>query len=477
MMLFVFFSKHIQLNMYFKQVQYQKNDQLCNNQLKVNANNIIYCEKSVQLQSQTVSTQLTYSKKENIHMTLYSSMLQNNIIKLSFGSHYHPQFSLFGLTQQIMIQNSVITVNIPQNVSAGSLICFQCMFSASSSEFSVIISGVNVSGLVYSAISNLILENCLVQFRLTAECIGGLISNVYETLDIQIVDSNLTGYLVGEVKGVIICDVEYQVAITFLNTKMCSNLEQFIGAGENLAQTDGQLLQACDVCQNGFYSYGICALSLNNAETTDNKLICKLTFEFDGQQCACPEGAVLNGSVCIYIINKISQILIQLKDFEMQVEQYLSSNTTEVNQNLLQLQSDMDSRIISNMSALEAKIQDSADILDQSTQDITQSALKQLSNTALTNSTITELQQMIVNLKTILACRKQQGYSFVENECMQVLCTIPGQMVIRGICQCMNVFETVVNDQCQCPENAVLADGICVCAAEYVMRNGECVQK
>ncbi|CAL6062602.1 Hypothetical_protein [Hexamita inflata] len=459
----------------FKQVNYLKNGQLCNSQLKVNAINIIFCEKSVQLQSQTVSAQLTYSAKENIHLTIYTQTLQNNLVNVSFSSNYHPQFFLFGLTQQILIQNSIITVNVPQNISAGSLICFQCMFSASSSEFSAIISGVNVSGLVYSAISTLILENCLVQFRLTAECIGGIINNVNETLDIQILNSNLTGYLVGEVKGVIICVVEDQVAMTFQNTRMCSNLEQFVGVGEQLAQTDGQLLQVCDLCLNGFYSYGICVLSLNNAEITDNKYICKQTFEFNGQQCSCPEGALLNGSVCVNIINEISQILVKLEDFKLQVENFIISNMTQVNENLLQLQSDSNSRIQSNISALDAKIQDSTDVLDQSIQFVSKSANVQLSSTVLT-ATITELQQLVLNLKSILSCRKQQGYSFADG-CVQVLCTVPGQRVIRGVCQCVNVFETVVNDQCQCPENAVLAEGICVCAVEFVMRNGRCVQK
>ncbi|CAL5985113.1 Hypothetical_protein [Hexamita inflata] len=240
-----------------------------------------------------------------------------------------PNFYLFGLTNGIQLQNSNISVNIPQQLSSGALICFACDVNANASDFTFVASGQNVSGVAISLLTVVKMNQSLVQFRLNGVNVGGLILNASK-IDVSISQCNISGY-VGQqsVSGSIICFVLEQVSLEVDSVRICANVQN-LGQG-TLTQT-GTITVTCVVCREGTPAYGLCQKSLEFGIVEDDKFVCPSPFVFDGQGCSCKEGDVLNGTSCINILASVN--VLNIKQIELNNSIQEINNRTQVLKNI-----------------------------------------------------------------------------------------------------------------------------------------------
>ncbi|CAL6074570.1 Conserved_hypothetical protein [Hexamita inflata] len=242
-----------------------------------------------------------------------------------------------------------------------------------------------------------------------------------------------------------------------------------------MVQLNGNIIENCNRCEESYYAYGFCLNTMDNGILQNEIIICAETFIFDGQECACPNGTTLNNTICVNIFENMSKIIVTLEDYKLKIEQSIISNMTQVTVNLNQLQIDIDSRIISDIATLDAKIQNTLDSLNTSIYSINSSLKQQAATNDQINETVQLLKQEILVLVAQINCESKQGYSYVDNLCVQVPCDIAGQLNINGICQCIGMFQIVKNNLCVCPDNSVFSNGVCTCTIlGQVMKNGVC---
>ncbi|CAL6017236.1 Hypothetical_protein [Hexamita inflata] len=216
-----------------------------------------------------------------------------------------PSFALFGLTQNIQIINSNLTVKVPQQLSQCALICFSCDVNASSSEFAFISQGFNTAGLAYSPNSYLLLNSSLIQFRLNGYNIGGLVLRSSQ-LTFSFYFCNISGYAVQQnISGSLIAFALDQTNIFVDNCRICVNIVDYIGNGRNNVDITGILSNTCDLCGDLYQMYGICQEDIDYTEVIENQAICIDTFVFDGNQCSCPSDLQISGNQCINILDLI----------------------------------------------------------------------------------------------------------------------------------------------------------------------------
>ncbi|CAL6103992.1 Conserved_hypothetical protein [Hexamita inflata] len=446
----------------------------CDSKLINNQKQLIFCQKSQFLSSLTLSNQIQYSSGIPLHHSVYTESVQSVQLNFTFKTQPLPSFAVFGLTTELNIQNSAVRIFFTNQLAEGALICLQCDLITISSEFIFSAFGNNISGLVLQSIKILELTQVKVQVRLSGEYLSGLLGQASQ-IQITIYNVNLTGYFTGEnIKGALIAVILIHTQIQATNLYVCTNSQNF-GVGEIMVQLNGNIVENCNKCEESFYAYGFCLNTMDNGILQNEILICAETFIFDGQECACPKGTVLNDTICVNILESMSKIIVTLEDYKLKVEQSIISNMTQVTENLIQLKQDIDSRIISNIATLDAKIQNTLDSLNTSIQSINSSLKQQTDTNDQINETVQLLKQEILVLVAQINCESKQGYSYVDNLCVQVPCDIAGQLNINGICQCIGMFQIVKNSLCVCPDNSVFSNGVCTCTIlGQVMRNGVC---
>ncbi|CAL6070116.1 Conserved_hypothetical protein [Hexamita inflata] len=138
------------------------------------------------------------------------------------------------------------------------------------------------------------------------------------------------------------------------------------------------------------------------------------------------------------IFKNSSQLYIELQTTQSALQNYIVSNFSQSQINLLDNTTVLDWRIFNNISALN--------ILYQTM-----------------NATIQLQQTEISSLIKQINCTNNYGYSMINGSCIQVVCEIKGQVNINGICQCTNIYSIVVDGQCVCPNNSSVIGGSCVC--------------
>ncbi|CAL6011406.1 Hypothetical_protein [Hexamita inflata] len=408
---------------YNKNTQFSFSSQICNNQILKNDQLYQYCQKEYSLSSRVQSASITQSPTNAAHFSLYTATTQNLILNLTYSIQNLPQFSLFGLTNAISLQNSVISVNIPQDLSQGSLLCLACDVTANASDFTFVASGQNVSGAVLTPITAFQLNKSLVQFRLNGVNVGGLVLNASK-IAVTISICNISGH-VGQqsVSGSIVCFVFEQVSLGVDDVGVCANVQN-IGQG-SLSQT-GTVTDTCVVCREGSPAYGLCQKSLEFGKVEDDKFVCPIPFVFDGEGCSCQEGYVVNGTTCVNVLASVNLLKSQLieinnsildlsnrtKDLEnitgilnaSQVQMkldiqslYQLSNQTQ--SNIEANSSQLQQFILGNYTKMENDLQTNTSVLDKRIFDnvtILSNQISTLNATSLAlNYNITELNQTI----------------------------------------------------------------------------------
>ncbi|CAL6093108.1 Hypothetical_protein [Hexamita inflata] len=299
---------------------------------------------------------------------MYTQRTQDLQLNLTYSMQSLQSFALFGITTNIQVQSSNISVKVPQDLANGSLLCFSCDVNAFSSDFTFIASGQNITGVVQAPLTILMINQSLVQFRLNGVNIGGLILNASE-IQVSIVDCNISGFVIdGNVSGSIIAFVNQQVDFGVENVKICSNVPYF---GHGALSQQG-IVDTCVICKDGFYTYGLCLASLQFSELINDQLVCINSFTFDGEKCSCAEGQILNGTTCLNVLNSINSLSSQQIQVQNQVadltnrttalenvSRELTGNLSHTNLLIQNLQQDQivssaitDQNIISNITSL-----------------------------------------------------------------------------------------------------------------------------
>ncbi|CAL6072120.1 Hypothetical_protein [Hexamita inflata] len=86
-----------------------------------------------------------------------------------------------------------------------------------------------------------------------------------------------------------------------------------------------------------------------------------------------------------------------------------------------------------------------------------------------------KLDSILPSISQYIICFMKTGYQMVNGTCAAMECSVYGQVIINGICECKNKFEIVSGNQCVCPQYSTLVDTTCVCPINSVLTNGICI--
>ncbi|CAL5984743.1 S-layer_homology domain-containing protein [Hexamita inflata] len=343
--------------------------------------NIGFCSKESSLSSKVQSASVTYSPAQVVNLALYTERVQDYELNLNYSMQNLPSFALFGLTKNILVESSSVSVKVPQQLAQGSLVCLSCDLNVASSDFAFVASGQNVSGLVLAPASRLDINKSLVQLRLGGQNVGGLVLNGSKT-SVSLADCNISCYvgLGSSVSGSVAAFVS-QMSLAVNSVRICSNTLKF---GQGVVSQTGEIAETCDLCRDATYSYGLCLKELEFGVLKNNQYECDLPFLFDGEGCACPEGFVLNGTSCADVLESVNQLMKSLELSNASVSTLrdkteILGNTSEqlkleqdvLNasiQNLFDLSNETQGSVASNFSLLQQYLLGNFSIADSNLQ-------------------------------------------------------------------------------------------------------------
>ncbi|CAL6020881.1 Conserved_hypothetical protein [Hexamita inflata] len=476
------------------------------------------------------------SKPKLVFNSLNTEIVKNVVLNYDYQIMELYSFALFGSTTNIgiKIQDSNLSVRIPQQLSQSALVCFSCDLHVLSSKFAFAALGQNISGIVLNTYNNMTMIDSLIQFRLSGVNVGGLLLQSSQSL-IQMVDVNISGYVsASNVSGQLIAFVHDVIQISVSNSKICSNIDKYAGLNSVNLQLVGSFIISCEICRSKTYAYGLCSAYLENGELIDNKFVCKNSFEFNGEQCHCPDGQVLNGSLCISVLNLVNEVIqrqlmlnqsiqslnvngleTKVKELEYQQQQisveieefkdvhkeiqnniisnsssiqnYIVLNMTNIQYNLERNTTALDQRIYNNVTILNNQFKNLNQIIDNLNSNITMlndsfetqkesnSIFSQnMFNLNLTiqrqDDDIKQLKYVIIILNRKIQCMKDDS-SYQECPCYL---EVPGATFENDVCSC-TPGASLVGGACVCTANSILSNGICVCTPSYsFMSYGVC---
>ncbi|CAL5995419.1 Hypothetical_protein [Hexamita inflata] len=522
-----------------RQILYDSQASICNNQVSFNNNvhqMISFCNKQSYLNQLELTGSIIISKPNLVFHSLYTETVQNVVLNINYKMTQLYSFALFGVTTEIMIYSSILSVQIPQQLAQSALVCFSCYLHVSSSEFAFAAFGQNISGLVLNQFKNIVINESLIQFRLSGVNVGGLLLQSKQSL-IQMVDVNISGYVSAQnVSGLLIAFVPDVFQILVSNSQICSNIDKYAGLNLDNLQLVGLFIISCDTCRSKTYAYGLCSTYLENGELIDNKLVCKNSFEFNGEQCQCPQGQVLNGSLCINVLNTMNKIILrtltltqsikslnvsgletkvkeleniqqqisveieELQDLDEEIQNniilnsssiqnYIVLNTTNVLNNLERNTTILDLRIYNNVTILNNQfknfnqifndINSSTTILKDDIQAhvdssmiLQQNVLNLSTQIQTQNNDIMLQQQVLTNLSRKISCMND------NSSYQQCPCYFETQWasLVYDVCICIPGASSLVGGFCVCIiTGQSIVGGVCICPAGSTLSGSTCV--
>ncbi|CAL6040813.1 Conserved_hypothetical protein [Hexamita inflata] len=166
---------------------------------------------------------------------------------------------------------------------------------------------------------------------------------------------------------------------------------------------------------------------------------------------------------------------------QITLENYISQNSTildwrifnnisGLNQNISRLEN----IVQYNLSALQQNIINTIATLNLSINDFkfNQSQIITDIQTQYQNKVV-QMQDIIINMSKQINCTNAAG-TFINGSCIQNSCSIQGQKLINGVCQCANVNAFVENNVCVCPKYSTLVGSVCICPDNSNIDQGIC---
>ncbi|CAL6059256.1 Conserved_hypothetical protein [Hexamita inflata] len=487
-------------------------------------------------------------KASNINLFIYTNTTQLAQIEATINNVQINTFALFGfsMSNQIVIDSN-INISIQFYVLTGSLICTICEVSVQRCILVFIASGHQISGLIIEPKESVNIYSSFIQFRISSMNSSGLINQIKQTSVTFIISQcklSGTNLIQSNNNGYIASTIQVDIVLNISQFDICVDATTRFGQNSVFISIIGSESINCDICNNLSVIYGLCGEELKYSEIVNGVHKCMYPFEYINYQCICAQGYLLDQTKCINIVESINNIIVvntnnsdhillieqkiaKIDDqFEIvgnnminnksQIENYIISNysksdgnllintsildnrikanITSLQNNIIQKQLQIDANLLQNTTVLDWRIYNNVSVLNSSIENISQQ-LKDMNYTKMQNTidslqnqlydfnaslykdkqVIEQQQNIIDNLTNFINCTNNYGYSMVNGSCVQVSCSISGQQNINGICQCTIINSIVQSGACICPFNSNVISSACVCSITgQTIQNGQC---
>ncbi|CAL6082904.1 Conserved_hypothetical protein [Hexamita inflata] len=278
---------------------------------------------------------------------------------MSFYVSHVNSFAVFGfnLVDQTVI-NCTVNISIDYQVVQAALICLQCDLITEESVFVFIASGQYLSGVMLMSQNYIILNSTQIQARLNSSSASGIVNKVPTAMtNFTVQDCMLTAYfwLTSSTSGYISSVAQVPLSIIISNFSVCANASDF-GSSNSIKKSKPETQNCESICVNSFYTYGLCLQSLSLGILHSFTLQCVNDFQFNGQQCVCKNGFMLNVTKCVNVVNILNILNAELKKITDNLNRSLKNGITDKNEKVDLNMKELEDRIIKNSSQSEAKI-------------------------------------------------------------------------------------------------------------------------
>ncbi|CAL6053198.1 Hypothetical_protein [Hexamita inflata] len=364
----------------FRQVQIQKSQNNCSKQLIVGGEQYVYCSNNEVLNSIKLDTILYVSEKSS-NIFIGTQNVQQSQITIEMNNIN--LFSVFGLNQgNEIVTDSIVNVSIQFTIRQGALLCIQCQIQIINSTLVFVATGQYLSAVMISSHNSIDICDTQIQYRFNSNFSSGIVNNMYVQLQLFVLtNTKIVGWnkLNTLNNGYYISNLQVQAIIKQQNVQVCSDDVNFVGSNSSLLILTGtHSLNCINICaSNQYYIYGICleSIILGSYITSNQTIYCIDPMQFDGQKCQCKQGYLLNGTTCVDILSRLTQINIQIQaDYKYNsdilqqqydiLQIYILSNYSQMDKNLLQnttkleteqinIKNQCDQHLVSNITQLE----------------------------------------------------------------------------------------------------------------------------
>ncbi|CAL6025242.1 Conserved_hypothetical protein [Hexamita inflata] len=318
-------------------------------------------------------------------------------------------------------------------------------------------------------------QSILIQFNLKLECdLCGELHVVYGICQVDLLNGQLVDGILQCIYPFIfdnnqcICDQGYM-----LDQLNCVNIIQAI---QNISNIDSQMQQRVIKVENAI-------------SELDQSILFNSSFllqQLYSTQSVLESYILSNHSLTLAVLdnriygnatilsNYINTIQINLENYILQnltiLDWRIYNNISELNQNISRLEN----VVQYNLSALQQNFTNTIATLNLSINDFkfNQSQIIADIQTQYQNQVI-QMQDIITNMSKQINCTNAAG-TFINGSCVQNSCSIQGQKLINGVCQCANVNAFVENNVCVCPKYSMLVGSVCTCPDNASVDQGIC---
>ncbi|CAL6066623.1 Hypothetical_protein [Hexamita inflata] len=361
----------------------------CTNNIWVNNEQYGYCHKAKYFNnviSKNVLSKNDDHNPKNIQLFMYTDITKQSNISIEVLNENVNAFALFGFNLSTnVVRDSLVNISLGFEVFHGALVCIKCDVEIYNCSLVFIASGKELSGLVGEAPNSVFLQQSLIQYRLASMHTSGIVNRIDNAnANVTIVDCNLTGsnLIESDYSGYIACEIVSQMNMTISSFVVCVDSNLSLGNQSANITFNGAVTLSCDVCGGQMVVYGLCGDSLQYAQPHSGMLTCDLPFEFVDGQCQCEYGYLLDGSVCVNVIeaihnmssqmqnnDQIQQIILSINNFSVLLENLtdystnaITNITMSVNNQFTKIEND----IKLNYSQLHQLLANYTNIIDQS---------------------------------------------------------------------------------------------------------------
>ncbi|CAL6040959.1 Hypothetical_protein [Hexamita inflata] len=329
-------------------------DQVCRSSVNVNNQNFVYCIKAQNVNQKKLSGSLLLPKTDS-QVFLSTDSVRNS--KLNITLQETNTFSVFGFSKSQELLNTQINVTVEFNVVEAALICQQCNLKSTDSSFVFVASGNRISGLVLYSENEINLLRTQLQFRINGLEQGGIVHKISKQVNILLTDVNVTGRFFDDniITGNIVVHILDFTTITLTNFYICTNSANNYASINDISNwnLNGIINTECQtICNSMYFTYGLCLQNLQNGQIVNNQLICSNDFNFVTDSCQCKQDFVLNGTVCVSILQYLQDVNYNL----IVLNNSVSLNFSQLNNNTDSNISLLESKLITSFNSINTSI-------------------------------------------------------------------------------------------------------------------------
>ncbi|CAL6066624.1 Hypothetical_protein [Hexamita inflata] len=333
----------------------QLNCNKCTNSILLNSQSYSFCQKVKNINNLKLQQELHVTQKQS-NMFLYTTLTQTLEVDVRISNENVNAFALFGFNLNTnVVRDSLVNISLGFEVFHGALVCIKCDVEIYNCSLVFIASGKELSGLVGEAPNSVFLQQSLIQYRLASMLTSGIVNRIDNAnANVTIVDCNLTGsnLIESDYSGYIACEIVSQMNMTISSFVVCVDSNLSLGNQSANITFNGAVTLSCDVCGGQMVVYGLCGDSLQYAQPHSGMLTCDLPFEFVDGQCQCEYGYLLDGSVCVNVIEAIHNMSSQMLNSNQVLQ--IQLNISNIEQKLLQINTSLNGNITSFSNILNS---------------------------------------------------------------------------------------------------------------------------